>query len=288
MNSKIVVAILIIFVIYSLIYIKPLLTTKTVPLVSHKGDDKEGFTIFRTFKSRKIDEKMFERCHKRWFDMNNSISMEWFDDVDCDAFMKSQSPKIYEAYTTLKPGAFKADLFRLCLLYERGGVYADAQTMPYVSMNEMFTGCFKENQKHRFVSVLDPKSSGGGIHNGFIFCSPEHPFVKRCIERIVNNVKNRDYTDSVLGITGPICLRRAINDVLERNENARFFEGFNDFGDLSLYLYNLKWGPSQFIYKNGKAIMCKKHCNLTTFLAKMKKSAYERMWKNRDVYNFNC
>jgi hypothetical protein len=285
MTNKTTITILVVVVIiYSLFYVKPLLIREVIPSVNHKGVA-ERFRIFRTWKSREIDSKMAERCHKRWFDLNSSLSMEWFDDADCDAFMRKQSPEIYEAYTTLKPTAFKADLFRLCILFESGGMYVDAQTMPYVSVKEMLKNCYKENQKHVFISVLDSKFSKSGIHNGFIFCTPQHPFVGRCIERIVNNVKNRDYTDSVLGITGPICLRRAVNDVLGRHEDAKFVDGFNDFGDLSLYLYSLNWGPSQFVYKGNKVMMCKKHCLLTTFLAKMKKSAYEKMWRNHRVYS---
>jgi hypothetical protein len=209
--------------------------------------------------------------------------MEWFDDTDCNTFMEKQSPEIYEAYTTLKPTAFKADLFRLCLLYENGGMYVDAQTMPYVSVREMLKGCYDDTQKYVFVSVLD--RTYGAIHNGLIFCSPQHPFVGRCIERIVTNVKNRDYTNHVLGVTGPICLYQAVNDVLGGNGGIVFTSGLNNFGDLSFYLYEHRWNLSQSICKNGREIMCKKHCMLSYFCEKLKPSSYTRLWRNHDIYN---
>jgi hypothetical protein len=262
---------------------QPLMMTKKIPRVLSKGDAENQTRVFRTWKSRQMNHKMAEMCHRKWFNLNRSLSMEWFDDSDCDAFMRTQSSEIYKSYNTLKPTAFKADLFRLCLLYENGGMYVDAQTTPYVSIRDMLKNCYDIMQKHVFVSVLD--RTRGGIHNGFIFCSPKHPFVERCIERIVENVKNRDYTNHVLGVTGPICLYQAINDVLGKKGDDNFTKGLNNFGELSFYLYEHSWNLSQSICKNGKEIMCKKHCLLSYFFEKLKPSAYTRMWRNRDIYN---
>ena len=49
----------------------------------------------------------------------------WSDD-DAVAFLQTHfPPPVLEAYQALKPGAFKADLFRYCVLLILGGVYAD-------------------------------------------------------------------------------------------------------------------------------------------------------------------
>ena len=285
MNHYTKIILVFIIILYSIYYIRPILIKNTIPRITTRKKNIEKVRVFRTWKSREMNQKMIERCHKRWLDLNTNIRMEWFDDDDCIAFMKTQSSQIYDAYVTLKPTAFKADLFRLCILYENGGMYVDAQTMPYASIREMLRDCYSDKQKHTFVSILDPKASRAGIHNGFIFCTPKHPFIKQAIKNIVRNVREQNYTDHVLGVSGPLCLKRAINNVLNRHLDSDFSDGFNDFGDLSLYLYKLNWGPSQYVYKGDKLIMCKKHCFLTTFLAKMKKSAYERLWRNKNIFN---
>ena len=275
--------ILILLLLLLLIYIKPLLFYTKLPKLTYSQFSKitKPITVYRTCKDTYVNEKMFKNAHQRWIELNTNINMIWYTDKDCDKFMYTQGQEIWNCYNTLRPGAFKADLFRLCILYQNGGVYVDAQTMPYVSISQMIRGCVGENL---FISVLDTKKSGSGIHNGFIISSPGHPFLKSSIQRIINNVKNRDYTDNILGVTGPVCLARAINTVLERDLNSSFHEGLNEHKNISFYLFRFQWGPYQYIYKEGKVIMSKKQCTLTYFLDKMKSSSYSKMYKNKQIF----
>jgi Glycosyltransferase sugar-binding region containing DXD motif len=51
---------------------------------------------------------------------------KFYSDDQAGAFLSTHFPKeIREAYDALRPGAFKADLFRYCVLLIHGGVYAD-------------------------------------------------------------------------------------------------------------------------------------------------------------------
>ena len=44
----------------------------------------------------------------------------------CREFIKVNfNPLVLKAYDTLIPTAYKADLFRLCVLYINGGIYGD-------------------------------------------------------------------------------------------------------------------------------------------------------------------
>jgi mannosyltransferase OCH1-like enzyme len=55
---------------------------------------------------------------------------KFYTDVESASFLDTHFPKeVREAYDTLLPGAFKADLFRYCVLLIYGGVYADVDIM---------------------------------------------------------------------------------------------------------------------------------------------------------------
>ena len=58
-----------------------------------------------------------------------------YDDEMCRNFIKNNfSINILYAFDTLIPGAYKSDLWRLCILYKYGGIYLDIK----YSCNEPF------------------------------------------------------------------------------------------------------------------------------------------------------
>ena len=280
MRQIIIRIISLLLVLFDINYNKLLINTK-IPAITNTLNN-TNFNIYRSSKSRIVNKKMYDNCYHRWIELNNNISMIWFDDYDMDEYMKKQDKEVYLAYQRLLSGAFKCDLFRLCILYENGGIYVDDQTIPYVSIDEMLEGCINKNNSHYFASSIQ---LNGCIHNGFICCSPKHPFLKKCIELIIVNVKRKRYTMSPLTITGSLCLSKAINNVLDRKNDDKFVEGVNEYGDMSFYLYKFSDGAFHYVYKNNKVMMSKKHCLLTYFLGKVTNRSYVNMWNNNKVYD---
>ena len=273
-------------IVVSAMYLRPLMEYQRIPRITI-GSTINHLVMYRTSSSRIVNLKMYKNCYQRWLELNPGLTIEWFNNRDCLRFMKTQGEILLRTYQTLRPGAFKADLFRLCILYERGGVYADSNTLPYVSLREMMKG-MEFPPCHRFVSVLDCKRSKEGIHNGFIAVSARHPFLRAAIRRIIDNVKRRSYEDHNLAITGPICLSRAINNFLGRDENKVMTVGFNECGEYSFHLLRFGWGynPCQYVYRrDNTAVLSKKHCLLSLLMDKFKATAYSRMVRNREVYN---
>ena len=266
-------------------YALPLISWSRIPRlsISRSTITHTPITLYRTSNSRIVSQKLYRNCYQKWINLNNNLCIEWFDESDRLRFMRTQGKVLLETYEALKPGAFKADLFRLCILYQKGGVYVDAETMPYVSLREMLKGVDLPVE-NRFISALDAKESGGGIHNGFIISSPRHPFLKAAIDRIISNVRRRSYEDHCLAITGPVCLARAINSYLGRDESTSFSLGMNGNVDHALFLFEFKWGPSQHIYKDKLCILTKKHCLLSYLMSKMNPMTYSRMYRQHKVY----
>ena len=278
--------IIIVIVILIAVYCRPLVEYSNIPRIT-QGSTRNSLVLYITSSTRIVNKKMYRNCYQSWIDLNPGLTIEWFDNRDCLRFMKTQGDVLLRTYQTLRPGAFKADLFRLCVLYERGGIYVDSNTIPYVSLREMMKG-IQFSSHHRFVSVLDCKKAGRGIHNGFIFVSARHPFLLAAIRRIIDNVKRRSYEDHNLAITGPLCLSRSINYFLGRDEDSVMNVGLNECGEYSFYLLRFGWGynPCQYVYKeNNNVVLSKKHCLLSLLMDKFKSTAYSRMVRDRKVYN---
>lgn len=130
----------------------------------------------------------------------------YFDDQEAKKFLQNNFPKeVADAYDSLKPGAYKADLFRHCFLYKNGGVYID-------------TGMVSKTPLRQLINPMDeficPEDGGTfGLYNAFICCVPLHPIMKATIDITVSNVQNKNYGTDVLDITGPLVLANAFKSV---------------------------------------------------------------------------
>ena len=150
---------------------------------------------------------------------NPGWNVQYYGNRACLAFLKKYfAPEVADAWTTLKPGAFKADLWRLCVLYARGGVYSDFSQQILVPIESLV-----DVERDELVLVGDNYHSvfflkPFGIHNAFMAAVPQHPWLKQCIDAIVTKVQNRDYGRDFLNITGPTLL----GDELTRTPNLNY------------------------------------------------------------------
>ena len=171
----------------------------------------------------------------------------FYDDDSAAQFLSAHfPPAVREAYDALIPGAFKADLFRYCVLLIRGGVYADMDIMLESNLDQAIDGSIG------FLTAQDSPGETIGrrscLWNGFMAAAPGHPFLAQTIQNVVNNVRNRftsvDYDDMlcpnpVLSVShtvdtlftcGPCILGASLNDVLHRHRQTGF-----EYGEIDLY-----------------------------------------------------
>ena len=118
-----------------------------------------------------------------------------FDDNECRNFIKENfNNEVLNAYDKLIPGAYKADLWRYCILYKYGGIYMDIKYYP-INNFKLINLLKKEHW------VLD--NGGNGIYNALMVCKPNNEILLKAINQIVVNVKNRFYGNGFLEPTGP-------------------------------------------------------------------------------------
>jgi mannosyltransferase OCH1-like enzyme len=88
-------------------------------IVIHKTIPK---IIIQTFREQNLEEYLQKIVDKIKI-LNNDYKYLYFSDIDCMNFLENNfSPIVLKCYNKIKPGAFKADLFRYCALYIHGGI----------------------------------------------------------------------------------------------------------------------------------------------------------------------
>lgn len=91
-------------------------------------------TIYITHKI--IDEKL-KIIESQWKKLNPEYQTELYDDERCLDFLDKYYGKKYcDIFQFIKHGPIKADFFRACIIYLKGGVYTDADIKPVKPLND--------------------------------------------------------------------------------------------------------------------------------------------------------
>jgi hypothetical protein len=180
------------------------------------------------------------------------------------------STEVLEAYNTIKPYAFKADLARYCLLYLYGGYYWDITLCP----EEKFE--FEDE----IVLIKGNKSLEGSnglpiVENNFMFFkTPKNIMLLNLIKYVVSNIKWLHKGDHPLDITGPISLGK----FLQKHSNN-----------------NIKYGQtilknhSKYTTLGGKVFYNFKPIKATSDLSQLGAKGtnnYEKMWFEGNTFNY--
>lgn len=219
--------------------------------------------IFQTWGTKDLPPKMKENVEelKR---QNPEFTYYLYDDNDCREFIKTHfEPNVLAAYDTLIPGAFKADLWRLCVLYIHGGIYMDIK----LRCINNFKLIELTEAEHYVKDRLVPLS----IYNALMVCKSKNPFLMEAIKRIVRNVEAKYYGTYLLLVTGPCMLGEL---VLEK----RF--------DLPIDMFH-KLDGSHIVYQHRfviETIYPGYHQDQADFYKSKNTTSYAELWNKRQVY----
>jgi mannosyltransferase OCH1-like enzyme len=193
-----------------------------------------------------------------------------YDDNECREYIKNNfNEDVLDAFDSLIPGAYKADLWRCCIIYKKGGVYMDIKLKPLVKLKHLI-------EKKNFYFVKDTPSMSMcdyniGIYNAFLISYPNNIIFKLCIDEIVNNCKIKFYGFNSLAITGP-CLLGNIFKKYYKDEYDSYIEFYINKYDNSIY------------DKNNKKIIGV----YDEYRSEQMKSGtlhYSLLWKQKNVFN---
>lgn len=179
-----------------------------------KQKGKEGMTnqdiprnIFQTWNNKELPPKMKE-CVKKLKRQNPEFNHSLFDDEDCIKFIEDNfDSDVLDAFHRLIPGAYKADLWRYCVLYIHGGIYLDIKFECYNGFN--LTDLL-DKPHYVMDRQKDPKTNAAYaepgkilVYNGCMVSPAKNPMLMNCISTIVENVNKEEYGFNPLYPTGP-------------------------------------------------------------------------------------
>jgi len=166
--------------------------------------------LFQTWHTLDLPPKMKENVELLQT-QNPEFKYYLYDDAMCRDFIEKNFPtEVLYTYDKLKPGAYKADLWRYCVLYKYGGVYLDIK---YKCINnfKLIDLTDKEHYvKDRSSTGKDKtgRSSNNGIYQALLSCMPYNTILYKCIFDIVNSAQNDIHTFNPLSVTGPALMAR--------------------------------------------------------------------------------
>ena len=218
--------------------------------------------IFQTWHSKQIPPLMMKSMLS--IKRNNSrFNYYLFDDNDCANFIRNNFDEdVLNTYNNLIPGAYKADLWRYCILYKLGGIYMDIKYKPINGFK-----LYNLLEKEHLVLDID----NNGIYNAVMVCKPGNEILLRAIQKICENVKNKNYGTNMFEPTGPYLLGTFFTQEEKNNFDMKHvLYGNNDYEKVVQY--------------NGENIL---NCYPGYFEERakyMNKQHYGELWKNKNIY----
>ncbi|KAF4656493.1 hypothetical protein FOZ61_006930 [Perkinsus olseni] len=175
--------------------------------------------IWQTYKTSRMPDRMAQNAFN-WAGMNPEYAYRFFDDnlareylVSSDALPVSTSdiknaldqlPRMFQNGA----GVAMADIWRLAVLYEYGGVYADVDSIIV-------------NPLRRWVdphaTVVTSIEAGRFIAQYVMMFRPKHPVTKEALRSAVRNIINRTpsslakFPDTLEAYTGPAVVKGAFD-----------------------------------------------------------------------------
>ena len=159
-----------------------------------------------------------------------------FDDAECTDFLTTHfKPPVLKLFNKLQHGAHKADLFRYCLLYVKGGIYLDIKTKLIKPIDKIFD-LDSKNTMYTVIDRLGINEDGiGSFYQGIILTPKGNEIFLELISRMVKTgYKKIDQNYAI------VCqqMKEIIN---HKARNSMLVQGNNYLADgLNCYLLREK------------------------------------------------
>lgn len=200
--------------------------------------------------------------------LNPNFIIKYYSDKASRDFIKNNFKKeVINAYDKLIPGAYKADLFRYCILYVYGGVYSDLTQRITKPLEEIIN--FEKDKLYLVEDRDQFKITGGGFSKGiqisFMASRPGNDIFLKAIQQVIKNVDKKYYGDNPLYPTGPSLFYSILQDYKGK------------------YKMELKETGGTIVNGKGETIIINRINNHQSVILK-NRDHYSTLWRNRMIY----
>ena len=190
--------------------------------------------------------------------LNPDLSFELFAKEKLDTYMEECWGKhpIYSIFIKSKFGPMLADIFRYCILHERGGFYFDISKgclVPITSLCTPGSSGLISYEAHDCVVIPNLKAIERMRHPekyilqwGMGF-TKDHPVLTRMIENICEYYpyfRAKEFSipkNAILSLTGPGMFTKSIREVMDENSDLNIDQAGIDFNGSGIYDLKGSW-----------------------------------------------
>ena len=139
--------------------------------------------IYQTYKDKNVPTIVRER----WLELNPDYVYYLYDDDDCYNFLIKYYTKEHADFFKykIKDGPIKSDFWRVCILYQFGGIYADIDIVLHVPIDNFVDS---DTTLYTCISVHDKE-----LNPHFIATIPKNPLILDCINIYMKEKINTPY-----------------------------------------------------------------------------------------------
>lgn len=209
----------------------------------------------------------------------------WYEDKIVDLIQSNFDKSVLEAYRSIKPLAFKADLARYCILYTYGGWYFDL----FVEIKDAnILKKFDEDMEFIFFREI-PVPPFGAVYSTantlFWVKNAKNTILAKTIDRTVDNILNKRYNNHPFAVTGPMVFGREIANYQLSNDDHKLLIGDCQLVDSRpTHVFNVIGEPNALVFSSKRGIGEDTSSMVPTGY-ESHPNGYYQMWLDRDIFN---
>jgi len=239
--------------------------------------------IIQTTYSNDIQNVLHYNSISTFIELNPEYEYLIFDNNDSRLFIKNNfDDNTLMAYDLIISGAFKADFFRYCIIYIKGGCYFDCKSILRLPLRNII------NRNDKFLICKDIQEA---YYNAVILSIPNNELLLKTINMCIDNIYNfhnkfnlkkslYDNPHTMFSFTGPVLFYNSTKDLVNNN-NISFLHKI-DHNRKNHYNHEYL---RLFVEYNSKHIITKQFKTYSSSSG----THYSTQWLNREViYELCC